>query len=117
MFQDAHRKMRVLRTIAWPTEVRDRFFEDGERELPIVSYRPFSAAAAIDLIRSGRALIDGPPAVVQWLKHSASALEHTARMLGSLERQPSLGMRNLYTASPRTRFLARIARHSSLRGD
>ena len=35
---DAQRPVRILRALAWPESVRDKFFADGARELPEVSY-------------------------------------------------------------------------------
>ena len=37
----AESDVRVLRTLSWGREVRERFFQDGARELPVVSYPRF----------------------------------------------------------------------------
>lgn len=83
--REAERPIRILRTLIWPPEVRERFFARGERELPEVVYDPpvvAPALAAIDEVRTAldpdRSLID------RWLDRQAEAIATSARMLASL---------------------------------
>lgn len=81
----AHRKLPVLRTIAWPSEVRQRFFQDGERELPRVSYPEFDPAPALEDIKEATRLVKSDrDDAGDWMRRSADALRNSAYMLGAM---------------------------------
>jgi uncharacterized protein (TIGR02421 family) len=82
LLRKAERPLRVLRLLAWPPEVAERFFADGARELPRVRMRPTSSEPALELVSNARTLVRGlhGPAG-QWLRRQATAIEGAARML------------------------------------
>lgn len=80
----AERGVRVLRTVAWPTEVAVRFFERGARELPEVRYERPDPAPALADVAAARRLIHGDSPVHAWLERVAGAIETGARMLAAV---------------------------------
>jgi len=84
LLRDAERPVRILRTVAWEPEVRERFFADGERELPVVAYRPLDPAPTLQRLEEVRRLVDGDSDIDEWLRRQAQAIELGARMLAGV---------------------------------
>ncbi|QDU83004.1 hypothetical protein Pla163_00990 [Planctomycetes bacterium Pla163] len=82
----AESKVRILRSIAWSPEVKERFFADGARELPRVSYPSFDAAPVHAQLAEARALIDFEPVIDAWLGRTADAIATSADLLASVEK-------------------------------
>ncbi len=82
--RSAHRKMRILGTIAWPAAARDRFFARGQRELPRVTYKGFDATEALEEVAAARALLRGKDPITSWLRRTATTLDCTAQMLAGI---------------------------------
>ena len=76
-----HRGIRVLESIRWRPQVRERFFADDARELPEVSYTPLDPGPAREAIAVARTKFTGRTVVDAWLRGSADVLETTAEML------------------------------------
>ena len=75
--------MRVLRTVAWPPEVADRFLAGGGRELPSVQYERPDPGPVLADVAAARRLIDGSSPVHAWLTRVADAIATGARMLAA----------------------------------
>lgn len=80
----AERPVRILRAVAWAPEVEDKFFADGAKELPKVSYTPLDAVPIREGLQQARAMIDGTGPVHTWLRRIADSVETAADMLAGL---------------------------------
>lgn len=80
----ACKPLRILRTIAWAPEVKERFLASGGRELPQVSYTPFDPAPSIEAIREARRQIVPVTTIDLWLERQAQSIELGARMLAAV---------------------------------
>src|SRR5262249_10869169 len=69
---------------SWSTEVADRFFAAGEKELPQVSYTPLDPAPVHEALKAARALIDGNGPVQVWLNRIADVIAIAADMLAAI---------------------------------
>lgn len=79
----AARRLKVLRTLAWPPNVAEQFFAGGARELPRVRYRPFSPGPSLELVHAARRLLGKRSLPEQWLRRSAADIEQAVYMLAS----------------------------------
>jgi uncharacterized protein (TIGR02421 family) len=79
-----HRRLPVLKAIAWSPDVREHFFDQGERELPVPRYRGYDASADIAQIQQARKLLGHGEILDGWLTRAADSLETTARMLAAV---------------------------------
>ncbi len=82
--RDVHRRLPVLKVIAWPGHLRDRFFEQHERELPRVSYRGWDPTPVLQQLREVRDACPRTGVVGPWLRRQGLYLMRTARMLGAV---------------------------------
>ena len=57
LLYEASKSIRILSHISWPGEVRQQFFADGARELPIVSYPEYDPSRPIEIVEEARKLI------------------------------------------------------------
>ncbi len=78
----ATRPIRILSHVSWSAGVRNRFFEKGARELPVVSYPPFDMSGPLDIISEARRHIKDSSVDV-WLSRQATFIENSARMLSA----------------------------------
>ncbi len=83
LLSEVHRKLPILKTIAWPVETRERFFASGERELPVVAVRGYDPSVELDKLRAARAMVRGTGGVAAWLRRSNDTLSLTATMLAA----------------------------------
>jgi uncharacterized protein (TIGR02421 family) len=83
LLRDAEKPVRVLRTIAWPASVRERFFARGARELPEVEYEKLDIGRTLEAVTAARALLGGHEVIDDWLRRQADAIERGARMLAA----------------------------------
>jgi len=84
LLRRAEAPVRVLRHLAWPASVRDRFFADGECELPRVSYPAFNPEATCECTaRVRRAVAGREDPVARWLSRQCRTIESGARMLAA----------------------------------
>ncbi len=84
LLKQAEQSVRVLRSVAWSPEVRERFFAAGARELPVVSYAGFDPEPSLELIAAARETLPGVPLLDAWFGRVAEALETAARMLAAV---------------------------------
>lgn len=89
LLRKAEKPVRILRAVAWPQETAERFFADGEKELPQVTYTPLDAAPVHEILKAARALIDGGPEdsrgpVQAWLLRIADVIGVGADMLAAI---------------------------------
>ncbi len=80
----AERPVRILRAVAWPADVAERFFAGGEKELPQVAYTPLDPTTVHEGVAAARALIDGSGPVHDWLLRMADTIASGADMLAAL---------------------------------
>lgn len=79
----ASRPLRILSTLAWAPQVRERFLASGARELPEVTYTPFDPAPSIEAVREARRRTVPVTTIDLWLDRQADAIECGARMLAA----------------------------------
>ena len=84
LLRKAERPVRILRAVAWGPEVAERFFAQGAKELPQVTYTPLDVAPVREGVAAARALTDGTGAVHDWLRRMAGVIETSAQMLGAI---------------------------------
>jgi len=85
LLREAERPVRVLRTVAWGPEVRERFFARGAAELPDPVYQPLDPTATLARVDDARRELaaDRSPAD-DWLLRLADAIASGARMLAAV---------------------------------
>lgn len=84
LLRRAERPLRVLRKVAWPPEVAERFFADGARNLPRVRLRQTDPTPALELVNRARALVDGSSVVDRWLRRQARSVAGAAHLLATV---------------------------------
>jgi uncharacterized protein (TIGR02421 family) len=81
LLYQASRPIRILKTITWPSEVKEEFFAKNAQELPQVSYTPIDPTPVVEAVREARRLIVPLSPIDLWLERQANSLEQAARML------------------------------------
>lgn len=76
--------MRVLRSLAWPRRVKERFFAERCRELPVVEYEAHDPARTLEIVDELRRRPVGDPILDAWIARQAVAIGHGARMLAAV---------------------------------
>jgi uncharacterized protein (TIGR02421 family) len=84
LLRQAERPVRLLATLAWPPEVKQRFFGQGASELPRPLYAVFDAQPTFDAVAHARRLIGAGHPVEDWLARLADVIEGGARMLAGI---------------------------------
>ena len=79
----ASKPLRILRTLAWPPEVKETFLGGGASALPRVSYPAFDPTRSIEAVREARRQIVPVTTIDLWLDRQATAIEVGARMLAA----------------------------------
>ncbi len=85
LIHEAAMPVQVLSFLAWPPQVKARFFASGERELPEVQYPDFDPAPSIELVREARRRIAPVTPIDALLERHAQSIELGARMLAARE--------------------------------
>ena len=104
---EAARDIKVLPSLEWEPEVKERFFESHERELP----RPVYPERQGDLERARATLeeirrsITGQNAVDSWLRQTCDSYETAARMLCCLGTTEFYGLSRELYGDAGTRFV------------
>jgi uncharacterized protein (TIGR02421 family) len=78
----ASKSIRILSTISWSSSVRDTFFKQQARELPVVCYPDFDASVPLNIICEARRFLKDSK-VDKWLNRQATFLENSTRMLSA----------------------------------
>jgi uncharacterized protein (TIGR02421 family) len=82
---DAQRPIRVLRALAWPEEVGQKFFADKARELPRPTYRVSpDLATSLERFRALAARLSGQSEIERFLRDTCASMATAARMLASV---------------------------------
>ena len=81
--RQAERPIRILRTLSWPPEVRERFFARRAQRLQEVSYPRIDPAPILAAVAAARRHIVGVSPIDDWLARQARAIETSARMLAA----------------------------------
>lgn len=84
MLRRAEQPIRILRTVAWPAAVRERFFAAGAGRLPEIEYAPPDPSDTIALLAEVRREIRPEGTLDDWLRRQADAIEGAARMLAAV---------------------------------
>jgi uncharacterized protein (TIGR02421 family) len=84
LLYQASRPIRILRTIAWPSEVKEEFFAKNAQELPQVSYTPIDPTPVLEAVREARRSIVPMSPIDLWLERQTNSLEQAARMLAAV---------------------------------
>jgi uncharacterized protein (TIGR02421 family) len=82
--REAEQPLRILGLLAWPLEVRQRFLEQGGREMPRVAYPPADTRAVDEALAHARPLIDQAGPAREWLSRTADRIGTASRMLRHL---------------------------------
>jgi uncharacterized protein (TIGR02421 family) len=82
---EAQRPIRVLRALAWPDEVEERFFAAGAKELPRPTYRVSpDLAPSLERFRALAARLSGQSEIERFLRDTCASMATAARMLVSV---------------------------------
>lgn len=84
LLRDAERPVRVLATVAWAPEIKERFFATGAGGLPRPVYPVFDPQPTIDAVAKARRSIGTDHPVEDWLTRLADAIEGGAHMLAAV---------------------------------
>jgi uncharacterized protein (TIGR02421 family) len=79
----ATKPLRILRTLAWPPEVKEGFLASGGHTMPQVCYPAFDPSASVEAVREARRQIVPVTTIDLWLDRQATAIELGARMLAA----------------------------------
>lgn len=79
----ASRSLRVLSHLSWDASVKQQFFADGAKELPVVSCEKFDATETLNIIKAVRPKLSAEKPIDKWLLGIAGDLENTAHLLHS----------------------------------
>ena len=79
----ASRSLRVLGHLSWDASIKQQFFANNAKELPVVSYEKFDATETLNIIEAVRTKLNPNNPIDQWLLGIAQDLENTARLLQS----------------------------------
>lgn len=82
---EAAKDLRVLKSISWPAEVREKFLAVGGTRMPTISYPEVDTDPARQHLKDCKALLDGDAPVMEWLRRIHGVLETQAEMLDSRE--------------------------------
>jgi uncharacterized protein (TIGR02421 family) len=77
----AAKSMKVLSSVAWGSEQKERFLSDGK--IPTPEYDPIDVSEPSRLITEARKSIEGEHVVFEWLGRLADTLETTTHLISS----------------------------------
>lgn len=79
----ASRSIRILTNVSWPNHVREKFFAQGAKELPVVEYPEFDPSEALERLVLARTAFGFSPIINEWLNITAYNIETSAKMLAA----------------------------------
>ncbi len=82
--REAERPVRVLRSVAWSPEHRERFLARGAHRMPQVEYPRFDPGPTLAALAELRVDVSGDGPVDAWLLRQAQAIEDAAHMLAGI---------------------------------
>ena len=77
---EASKSIRILSHVSWDASIRELFFTQGAKELPVVSYPKCDPAPVLEIITTARLHIESS-FIDEWLTRLADDLENSARMM------------------------------------
>ena len=83
LLYNAASSIRVLTHISWPPRVRERFFANDAKELPLVRNRRFDVSEVFERLVLARSSFKFAPEINQWLEKTAFNIETSALMLAN----------------------------------
>lgn len=75
--------LRVLGHLSWDASIKQQFFANNAKELPVVSYDKFDSTETLNIIEAVRTKLNPSNPIDQWLLGIARDLESTAKLLQS----------------------------------
>jgi uncharacterized protein (TIGR02421 family) len=84
LLRRAEQPIRILRTVAWPPSVRERFFAAGAGRLPAPEYSPPDPGETLAVLAEVRRELRPEGTLDDWLRRQADAIEGAARMLAAV---------------------------------
>ena len=81
LLYQASRSLRVLSHLGWDASVKQRFFEQGAKELPVVSYPKLDATETLNIIEAVKTKLHSDRPVDRWLGGIATDFQNTAKLL------------------------------------
>ena len=75
----ATRTVRILTNISWPNSVRERFFAQKAKELPVVEYPEFDPSESLERLVLAKTAFSFPPLINEWLNITAYNIETSAK--------------------------------------
>lgn len=79
---EASQSIRILSHVSWGSSVREQFFAQGAKELPVVTYPEFDPAPVLEIIAEARLHIETSH-IDEWLTRLADDLEDSTRMMAA----------------------------------
>ena len=79
----ASKKVRILRSLRWPTTVRLSFFKNKSQKIPLVEYESFDSTDVVSILSKASALYKDSPYDI-WLKKKSEDILKSAIMLESV---------------------------------
>ena len=99
LLYNAAKSVRVLTHISWSPRTREKFFAEGEKELPKVRYRRFDLSEVFERLVFARDNFKFSPEINEWLQKIAFNIETSALMLANCGKPDFfLHSRDLYGA-------------------
>jgi uncharacterized protein (TIGR02421 family) len=84
LIHEAAQPVRVLPSLAWAPEVKERFYAGGERSLPEPTYPAFDPTPSIEKLVEVRRMLAPVTVIDMWLERQAASVEAGARMLATM---------------------------------
>lgn len=81
LLYQASRSLRVLSHLGWDASVKQQFFANHAKALPVVSYDRFDATETLNILEAVRTKITSDSPVDAWLTGIAGDFENTAKLL------------------------------------
>ncbi|WP_017930761.1 flavohemoglobin expression-modulating QEGLA motif protein [Robiginitomaculum antarcticum] len=82
---EAAKDLRVLKSVAWPGEVREAFLAANGTKMPVVTYPDVDTAPARQHLQDAGVMLDGDAPVMEWLRRIHGVLKTQAEMLDARE--------------------------------
>ena len=79
----ASKKVRILRSLKWPSAVRLSFFKNKSQKIPLVEYEPFDSTDVMSILSKASSLYKDSPYDI-WLKKKSEDILKSAIMLESV---------------------------------
>ena len=99
----ASRKVRVLRSLRWPSSARLSFFKNKSQKIPAIEYEPFESAEAASILSKAGPLFKDTD-YDTWLKKKSDDILKSAKMLESVGTELFSKLSSEIYGTPRATF-------------